>query len=308
MKTKHLKSLLLIIIAAGFVYFFKQNSELVDKILDVPPAVFMGVALAFLVTQVISSIHLRLYFSLSQIKMSFLESFHYISQQSLGNYFAFSLGFISNMLILKKTKNLSKTEYATYMLGDQLIKFLAFGILLAIIIILKLFQTSTLPYLGIYIGVSLLLISPTIVVVMASYLKLKVKWIEQIQLGLQKLMKKPLIVSSAIILHMMIIALMSLKFYFISQYLQQDVGYLTLLTFAILTNVIKIASLVPGNLGIRESVGGSVLKTLGHTFENGVSLAIIDRIICTCIIFILGLWAVASLRMGSKRSEHASTI
>lgn len=86
----------------------------------------------------------------------------------------------------------------------------------------------------------------------------------------------------------MIIGLLPLKFHILFDQFGYDVGIYTLLFIPVVLSIIRFISIIPGNIGVRESLVGAVTFTNDLSFETGFIPTIAERLIELVLILFFG--------------------
>jgi len=245
----------------------------------------------FLLAQLTFAVQLKVVLSVFSINLKFVEWFGLISIQSLGNYLPFSGGTISNIAYLKVNKKLPVSDYLGYLAGDTVLKIaiygaLGLGFLFGNWILFNQFNATIFLIIGIFFVLGLLL-------VFLPSISLKtdnkpIRWIISLHEGWIKIRNNAKVLTLCILTHILTLVFISLQYYFIFKELHFQFNILSIFVLTIITNLVRIASLFPGNIGLRESVSGMVLLLLGFPFGIGVTASLLGRIINMFWIFLFG--------------------
>ena len=120
-------------------------------------------------------------------------------------------------------------------------------------------------------------------------------WIKSALTGFEDLRKEKSLILSLMLNSYLQLALMGLTVYFTFMSLGLLVDYLDGLLLGIFTSVSKYNFLFPGQLGLREIFIGFATKMVQGSFDDGVIVAVTDRVISGVATIILGnifMWLI----------------
>ena len=120
-------------------------------------------------------------------------------------------------------------------------------------------------------------------------------WIKSALTGFEDLRKEKSLLLSLMINSYLQLALMGLTIYFTFMSLGLLVDYLDGLLLGIFTSVSKYNFLFPGQLGLREIFIGFVTKMVQGSFNDGIIVAVTDRVISGVATIFLGnifMWMI----------------
>lgn len=247
------------------------------------------ISVLFIFSQFLNGFMLKIYLKVFGVYLSLWEGFGLISVQSFGNYLPLSAGLASNGLYLKKKKNLDFSKFVSYIAGDTVLKFLTYGFIGIILLIYRLIVADEFQTI-IFAVLSTMLIFSFIAIFLRdikSNLKY-IKWFLEVQSGWKEIKSNKKIIISIVLFHILMLILISLQFYIALVDIGEVIGLIPIVFLTILTNVIRIASLFPGNLGLRESISGYVTQSFNFSFALGLVAALITRAVSMFWIFLLG--------------------
>ena len=285
----YLLALLLILL---ILYISRGQLTKFVKIKNISALSAVWISLLFVVNQIINGYRLKIFMGLFDVKLSFAEWFGLISVQSFGNYLPLSGGLISNMAYLKAKKKLPVSKYVSYLAGDMVIKLLAYGIIgLMLFFVGSIINYDFNPIISItllsFVIFSLIciFISPSI----KQSSNLIINWIYQIHNGWNQIRTNNQVIIKSVLTHLIILITISLQYNIIFKELDHNIPIIPIIILTIMSNVIRVAVLFPGNLGIRESISGSVTSMFGFSFGLGVFASLVGRVISMFWIFLLGI-------------------
>lgn len=283
-----------LVILVGLIVLFTvdQWAGFGQKIKQISPDAIIYISLLFICSQIINGYMLKVYIQVFGIKLLFKEWFGLISLQSFGNYLPLSAGLASNIAYLKVQKKLPVSDYISYVGGDTVLKFLTFGIIGILVSLFYLVSGSEVDFRILIIFCGLVIIALIIIWVkipkQAPQYKI-LKLLLSIHNGWEQIKSNKAVVIKSISAHTLMLAIIGLQFRIIFDQLGYEVGFLPIILLTILTNVIRVASIFPGNLGLRESVSGIITELFGLSFSLGVFGSIVGRVISMFWIFLFGI-------------------
>ncbi len=271
------------------IFIISRNQlEEFKKIKNIGLLSILWISMLFVASQLLNGYMLKIFMNLFEIRLSFAEWFGLINVQSFGNYLPLSGGLISNMVYLKAKKKLPVSKYVSYLAGDTVVKLLVFGIIgMVMLLVLSVFNSLIFITL-----LSFILFALVCILFPQSKIKSNnrfINWIFQIHKGWDSIKTNRKVVIKCVLIHISILIIISLQFYIIFNELGYDVAITHIFILTIMTNVIRLASIFPGNLGLREAIAGSVINLFGFPFSLGLVAAIIGRGISMFWIFLFGI-------------------
>ena len=148
--------------------------------------------------------------------------------------------------------------------------------------------------------ISLIILSFLGVSLVTFFVKFKTKspskiiqFIQQTQTGWINIRQNRQILWNSTLFHIISLVLIALQFKIAFIELDIDINFFIIILLTIFTNIIKIASLLPGNLGIRESISGFVTASYNISFGVGLLASIITRVVSMFWIFLFGFIAIS---------------
>lgn len=157
-----------------------------------------------------------------------------------------------------------------------------------------------------FLGISLMIVGLRFVPLRLVWGKTRVaNWIRSTLAGFEVLRKKRGLMVNLLISSYIQLGLMGLIICFTFMSLGLMVNYLDGLLLGIVTSVSKYNFLFPGLLGIREIIIASATKIIQGSFEDGVVVAVTDRVISSAATIVLGnifLWTIIR-KMGESEGR-----
>ena len=278
-----------------FLVFFFLRDQLykLEKIKSISISTLSLISIIFILFQIIQT---KMYIEILKTltcEVTFMEGFGLICLRSFYNYLPLNSGMISNALYLKKIKKLPITVFTGLTIASQFIGIFVYGFVGLILSIIYFLINN-------YVPLSILLVTLTLVStsIFAMFIplpnfktktKLK-KYFQNIKIGFDQLRKNKPTLILIMSLQFLLLFIMSLRFWLIAKDLDININMITIIYITIFGNILRINTIFPGNLGLREAMAGSVAATFSIDFMSGFLPAAIDHIVAMVIIILLGTY------------------
>jgi uncharacterized membrane protein YbhN (UPF0104 family) len=254
-----------------------------------PTIVWLSVLLLFI--EIANGYTLKLILETFGIKLKVVEWLGLDFMRAFGNYLPLNAGIVSNAAYLKYKKELPITKFMSYLIGNMLIMIGTYGGLSVILLLLRYLATNrlNLPILLVSLGFFI-----TTVIIMSvkmeeiSYDNKIINWLKSAHDGWCLIKQQKSLVVKVIILQIIIIILLSLRYWVVFKELEYSMDIYALVVLTVMTTIVRFASLFPGNLGFGEALSGALSESFGLGFSQGVLAAVIIRITEVFWIFLLG--------------------
>ena len=279
------------IVLTAVLYASRNQIDKIDSISEFSVSSLIIISILFILVQFIFGFQLKNILSAFYIKTTFKEWFGLIAVQSMGNYLPFSGGTLSNIAYLKVHKKLPVSNYLGYLAGDTILKITIYGVVGIVIllgnwILFNQFNATLLLIIGIFFIFGLLsVILPGVRFIPENKV---IRWIISLHEGWLIIRNNTKVLIICILTHILTLILISFQYYFIFKELNFQFNLYSIFILTIITNLVRVASLFPGNIGLRESVSGIVLQLFGFSFGIGVLASLMGRIISMFWIFLFG--------------------
>jgi uncharacterized membrane protein YbhN (UPF0104 family) len=109
----------------------------------------------------------------------------------------------------------------------------------------------------------------------------------------------PTAIALLIVLNAVALFVTALRLYIIFQDFGKPMNLVAVIVLTVATTVMNFSFLLPGNLGMRETIAGTIAKAFNFTFADGLIAALVDRIVLMLWLFPVGAFCV--LRMFKKQ-------
>lgn len=276
----------------GLLVFFTRDSwDEFSQIRSLSASSFLIVSLAFVVYQAAASAVLREFATVFDVRLSFRECFALVSLRSLGNYLPLSAGWTANALYLKQKKNFPIASFTALMAGNFVLMLLTAGLIGIAVLAAHALTTGSFQvvlwvlYLLVVIATIAMLRIPIPSIKRADKLGRILKNMHE---GWQMIRTNRRVLYSVTALHALSQAAAAVQFVVVFRALEIDISFSAILILSISTTITQFASILPGNLGLREAVAGAVGAAFGVTFVTGLLAATVTRAVNMALIFVLG--------------------
>ena len=283
-------ALILFFIGSLFWITYDEWSLFQGKIRSISLISIAEISALFIFSQCINGYMLKEFLKVFKINLEFQEWFGLISIQSLGNYLPLSAGLASNAVYLNLNKQLSVFNFVSYVAGHTLLKCFTLGTIgLLLISYRAIFYNEFKPLISIIL---LALLTFSCVAIFTKNFKSEYKLLQfflQIQDGWKHIKRDQYLLVKSITSHIFSLIIIALQFQIVFMEIDIEISYIVILLITILTNIIRITSIFPGNLGLRESISGFVTETYSLSFGLGLVGAVVTRVISMFWIFLFGI-------------------
>lgn len=232
------------------------------------------------------------------INLSLKEVFILINMRSFLNYIPMNAGLIGVGLYMRKSYSLPLSIFAGLSAGRLLLSFLTYGILGMFSIFYLLLTKATIP-VTVAISIFFLLAFPVLLIIiplpkMNSSNRI-VSFLINIKKGWEILRVDFKSILFVISFHVLLVFIMSIRFWIICDAINLKLPLIVILLIVIFSNILRVNTLFPGNLGIREAVAGLIAKEFSIDFIQGFIPTSVDHIIAFFWIVFLGIFSTIHL-------------
>ncbi len=307
MKKSHLRYLILIltICVLGVVFYHVDKaSEHITTLNRIDAKTFWLCSLSFVLSQIVYAYKQKIFLKFFSIPTTFNENFGLISAQSFGNFLPLSGGVISNMSYLKHRKSLSRTDFLSFFTADMFIKFFTFGVLGSFFLLYSYVMNGKISIILLCLLLGMGLLSVTIFLI-PEFKNNQKKWLISkilvLKASFKKISRAPKLIFVSINIHIIVLFLIAFRIQLFFVVLGTQLSFVDATLITIFANVIRVASILPANIGLREAVitGSSML--LGVSQPIAFIAAILDRLLSMLWIVFFGIiYALLFSRVISK--------
>jgi len=248
----------------------------------------------------------KLFFQLLHFRIPFIDCLGMEFTRAFFNHLPFSGGTVFNAAYLKTRKDFPISSYASYFTGSLVIMYMVFGIMGCSLLLLHFFRGGGIQ------GILLILMCVCVIAGLVFTLlpisrifenyKLPA-FIDRIIKGWELIKSNRLFLVKIILLQSLSMSIFTIRLLIIYQQLNIKTAIIPVFITALLVFLLQFSTLIPGNFGIRESIGGFVNNEFGFSFNLTFFVIIIDRLITTFWIFILGIFFTFYLTKKKRKNE-----
>lgn len=266
--------------------------KLISGIKNISIKDFLILSFLCISNQILLGIEIKILCKVFDVHLTFTECIGLSAVRSIANYLPLGAGAVSNAIYLKKQKKMLIVHYTS---------------LLSVSLVLMLMTSSFIGFLtSFYMSLSLqsvrieiillffLVFSTSIFIMFVKLPKVKpisfvTRYLNSFQNGYSLLRNDKKTIINLLILKsvLLIVLIIKMKILFASINHQIDFGTVILISMSIVS--FTIVTVLPGNIGLTESISGFVANFSGSTFAYGFIGIATDRIIQATWIFLLGI-------------------
>lgn len=287
-----IKFVIFISVVLFIIIFIRDHLIEFRQLNNIKYVTLVWLSILFFLIQILYSYQYGLLLKNFGINLRMLTLYKLVSLRAYYNYLPFSAGTVHNAVFLKNRTNMPITSFVSLIAGSTFLMIFSYGII-GLIILTYHYLNQNIFSLDLFIilmvivifGVLLLLIPiPEI-----QSDKRIFKWLSNIQTGLNTIKKNKSELIKIICVHIIVLMIFSLRYWILFHDLNVPVNLAEIMIITIIASVLRLNSIIPGNLGVRESITGYVVSSFGSTFTTGVMIGIVDRIILMFWTLIFGL-------------------
>lgn len=292
-KRRIISWVLLFILFAGIYYLNPNVFKEILKVKDISFKNFMIISLLCVFNQFLLGLEIRILCQAFDIHIGVIEGFGLSSIRSIANYLPLGAGVISNAIYLKSQKQLSIANYTSSLTFSIVLMFLVAGFIgFVTSVYLKISSNLVgldlvLLFFSVFFG-SVMLMAVKFPVL--EYKNVFAKFIRDFQKGYALLRKDKRTIQKLIVLKSIILLFLIIKMRILFLSVGYDLNWGSIILIVMSVVAFRIATILPGNIGLTESISGFMAAGSGSTFEYGFVGMAVDRIIQTVWICILGVF------------------
>jgi uncharacterized membrane protein YbhN (UPF0104 family) len=290
-KRKSISWLLVILLFAGIYYLNPDVLKEIFKVKDISFKNFMIISLLCVLNQFLLGLEIKVICQVFDIHIGVIESFGLSSIRSIANYLPMGVGVISNAMYLKTQKKLSIANYTASFTVSIVLMFLVAGFIgFVTSIYLKVSSNSVgldivLLFFFVFFGSALLMTIRFPILESNSGI---VRFIKAFQNGYVLFRKDRRTIGKLMVLKLFVLLSLVIKMRLLFISVGYDLNFGSIILIVTSVVAFRIATILPGNIGITESISGFMAAGSGSTFEYGFVGMAVDRILQTIWIFVLG--------------------
>lgn len=232
------------------------------------------------------------------VRVDVIESFSLSSVRAIANYLPMGAGVISNAVYLKSQKKLSIADYSSSLTVSFVLMFLITGF---IGFVASLYLNCSANV----VGWDIILLFFIVFIASLAVMKIKFpmlesdsflgRFIRNYQKGYALLTRDGHTIRRLVILKLLILLLLIIKLKLLFVSVGYDLSWGSIILIVMSVVAFRIATILPGNIGITESISGFMTAVSGGSFEDGFAGMAVDRIIQLIWIIVLGIVSILYL-------------
>jgi len=291
--TKKILQYLVVVGGIALIVFLTRGQwGAIKNIAEIKFSTMVLASAFFLLSQVIAGYIFKLLVSVFDVHLQFKEWFGLVAIRSFGNYLPLSTGVALSATYLKINKNLKLSSFASFFSTITIFTVFTNSILALTILLWTFLFKKTFPPIILSIFVFLFLFCLMILILPLPKLKEtgKIsKFINNIHGGWLLIKSRKKLLIKVMTLQTIYVLCLALQLHLIFDDLNYTISILQSLLIILLSSMIRLTTIFPGNLGLRESIIAFMGKELGYPIGAGFIASAIGRIICLVWIFFFGI-------------------
>ena len=293
------------VVIATVLFLARSHWHELQTVWQVRLRTVLWLSVFFVGSQIFAGLILKRLLAVFSIDLCFREWFGLICIRSMGNYLPLSAGVTANAAYLKIERDLPVSKFAGLMAGNLVLSALAGSFLGTVLLSWRYFVTGHVP--GILLLLFVLVVAVALAAIFAplSFVTIRgrvMDWLRSVHLGWEMIRSKKGLLISVVLLHFGALTLIALQYGLVLRDIGSDLDWSAIMVMAVAANIIRFASLFPGNIGVREAVAGSVTHAFGMPFSAGLLASTIGRVVSMFWILLLGTLFVFVF-LHSKRAQ-----
>jgi len=298
-----------LIIIFGVQYFYEKSAEL-SQLKNLTLTQIGAASVAVFLTQLITGRKYKTLFSVLKIKLTPREWFGLPQVTAFLNLLFFKSGTVTNAYFLKKHHEVSYSRFIAAMSVQKILDFFV-AIFFGFMISLFIFSFFEIDFYVVL--VFCLMLAALLCFFFYPPIHIK-KWKSHILNKIYKIIEasneykqnKP-VMFKIILLQMIAIPILGIRYYIAFNILNNPVSIAECVIISVVVSVTGLVSIIPGNIGIRETIVGMSAYYMDYSFDYGVFATTLDRIIATAWAGFWGLifFHLLHLKGYSKKNTSA---
>ncbi len=282
---------LVFIFFAGVYYFNPEIFKEIIKLKNITFVNFILISLLCIFNQFLLGIEIKILCQTFGVQIGMIESFGLSSIRSIANYLPMSAGVISNAIYLKTQKRLTIANYSSSLTVSMVLMLLIAGSIGCLTsLYLKIFSNAVdlnliLLFFCVFIGSCVVMVVKFPVFKSKNFVS---RFIRDFQQGYAVLKRDRRTIQKLITLKLVVLFLLIIKMKLLFISVGYNLNFGTIVLIVMSSVAFRIVTILPGNIGLTETISGFTAAASGSTFEYGFVGVAIDRIIQMIWIFLLG--------------------
>ncbi|MCP4673163.1 MAG: hypothetical protein GY857_17870 [Desulfobacula sp.] len=294
MNKRRIISWLLVVLFIAAIYYLNPDIfKEIFKVKDIAFKNFMMISLLCVSNQFLLGLEIKILGQAFDIHLGVIESFGLSSIRSIANYLPMGAGVISNAIYLKRQKQLSIAKYTSSLTVSIVLMFLVAGSIgLVTSVYIKISSNLVgldlvLLFFSVFFGSVMLMVAKLPI---PESKNVVIQFIKDFQKGYALLRKDRRTIQKLIVLKLLVLLLLTIKMKLLFVFVGYDLTWGSIILIVTGVVAFRIATILPGNIGLTESISGFMAAASGSAFEYGFVGVAVDRIIQTIWIFLLGVF------------------
>jgi len=304
MKKKIQAILTLVILGFGAYYFSKKGEEL-KQLADISSWQVAAASLIIISNFHIAAVKFKILFKTFKVDLSFKEWWGLPMVRKLGNLLFLKSGTISTAYYLKNNHLLSYPRYVIALTAERVVDIFTFSSLGLLFSLGLFFYKSMEPYIIIFFGAAWLVV--TFVLVFSFPIPDRDnRFIQLIRKTLaiwNDFKSNRAVIASFFLLEFLKVIALGARYYIAFNILNQDVALFECFVMSLMSKLSMMINLVPGGIGVQETVVGLSAAYFSHSFDYGVIATALDRLLSTIWFMVLGFICFNVLQLKDYRKE-----
>lgn len=296
MQNKRLHSLLLVLISIGIllalIYYLYYNADHYHNLLNVSALDVFWLFVVSFAFQLFNSIqNTYVYRAISSPRFSQRDGFLLTTASSLANQLPLPGGIATRGFYLKRRYNLSYAKFASSTIALFFLFLAVNGFVgLGVLSYWTLFQ-KTGTFIILWVGNLFMLAGLLVFQIPISRITIPEKLrkpVEQAIEGWHLIGANSRLIGQIISLQSVLIVLLAIRYWLAFHMLSQNITIGQALLFASVTSLTQLVNILPGGLGAREALVGSVAAVMGVDPVISIAAVSLERLVTTAMIVLTG--------------------
>lgn len=291
-----IKNIIYALTIMGLAYFIFLKWDTIQELGEISVGSLIALIILCLTMNLINAVSFRVSMKIFQLNLRFNEWFGLATINTMYNFLLpAKAGFAIRGIYLRKKHGFEYARYVSLMGGGFILLFLTSS-LLCLTFGYQYYLSDKISPLLYYFLMLAFIGSVTLIILFFKLNPNRIRgdgkiagFIRRSCQGLQSYAQKPKLLLGIIGLQILALFINGLRIIVVYKAFQVNVDFEAALFVQGLISMSLIISITPGNLGIREGIIGVSAFLLGTTIEKAIFIALIDRLILSLLIFLMGV-------------------
>tara|TARA_B100000959_G_scaffold140740_1_gene147823 strand:- start:263 stop:1201 length:939 start_codon:yes stop_codon:yes gene_type:complete len=287
LKIRYIGSILIVLLG---VHYFYQKSDELKQLMNLTLFQIGTAFTAIILYNLITGVKYKTIFSVFKIKLSIKEWFGLTQVMLFFNQVFFYIGTVANAYYLKKHYRLSYSKFIIATTAIKLVDLfvvalisLTFSLIFFIIFEINLYAILLFCFV---LTILILLFFSKSIKTRGLELRFCKKLLGIIELWNEYKQNKSAIIT-LILLTLIAIPILGIRYYIAFNIVNNPISIFECIIISLVVTTASFVNIVPGNIGIRETVVGFLAYYMDHNFEYGVIATTLDRILSAISVGVL---------------------